>query len=920
MPVYNSFIIIKGEPKALQIEKITLGANGVYDVKFDNSPTTFHYRRRDVVVLNDGIWHDPVHCRVYIHGREHTEMRDIRSFQYMERLFWRITYSSGMVQDYTDEMICVEESCLKDEQARSAFEYLKNAAYVNTLGRDEEHGAFLPSLYENLDFIDENGCAACYLNPAVNRVKERKVSGLIFPFGCNASQERAVTAAFENQISVVQGPPGTGKTQTILNIIANIIMQDKTVLVVSNNNSATTNVLEKLEKYGLGFIVAPLGKKSNKESFVDNQPAIPTELSTWGINGVDLLKAKKELSGTIKKLNKVYSLQEELALSKQELKDITLEFEHYKNEYHIHDNTYVAKSGVSAKRFLSLWLHYQAYAENDVIAPQGFFARLMESIKWKWMNFRREHILGVKSPLNRDNLIPTILELQALYYTVRIKELNKRIEEIDSELKTTDAKTLSSSLTSLSLTVFKDKLCSKYKDKVRTIFRNVREVSIMGNVVLENYPVILSTTFSARTTLQDTTYDYLIMDEASQVSIETGALAMTCAKNAVIVGDTLQLPNVVTQEDKEKLDTIFRKYNVTEGYDTAKYSFLESVCRVLPNVKQTLLREHYRCHPRIINFCNQKFYGGRLLIMTEDRDEENVMSAIKTVPGMHRRGKINQREIDVVKQELLPTFDNYEEVGIITPYNAQVDEFRHEIPEIETATVHKYQGREKDTIIMSTVDDQISEFSDDPNLLNVAISRAKKQFCIVLSGNEQERKGNISELIDYISYNNFSVVESKVHSVFDYLYSQYTEQRISYLQNTRRISEFDSENLTYKLVLDIISENVKFNHIGVLCHVPIRSFINDWKLMNEEERKYVSHYSTHLDFLLVNHVTKMPILAIETDGYSYHNVNTDQHRRDLMKDSIMKKYELPLLRLSTVGSGEKEKITDALNGAIGDGC
>lgn len=237
----------------MQIEKITLGANGVYDVKFDNSPTTFHYRRRDVVVLNDGIWHDPVHCRVYIHGREHTEMRDIRSFQYMERLFWRITYASGMVQDYTDEMICVEESCLKDEQARSAFEYLKNAAYVNTLGRDEEHGAFLPSLYENLDFIDENSCAACYLNPAVNRVKERKVSGLIFPFGCNASQERAVTAAFENQISVVQGPPGTGKTQTILNIIANIIMQDKTVLVVSNNNSATTNVLEKLEKYGLGL-------------------------------------------------------------------------------------------------------------------------------------------------------------------------------------------------------------------------------------------------------------------------------------------------------------------------------------------------------------------------------------------------------------------------------------------------------------------------------------------------------------------------------------------------------------------------------------------------------------------------------------------------------------------------------------------
>ena len=39
--------------------------------------------------------------------------------------------------------------------------------------------------------------------------------------------------------------------------------------------------------------------------------------------------------------------------------------------------------------------------------------------------------------------------------------------------------------------------------------------------------------------------DYLIMDEASQVDIAAGALALSCAKNAVIVGDLKQLPNVV---------------------------------------------------------------------------------------------------------------------------------------------------------------------------------------------------------------------------------------------------------------------------------------------------------------------------------------------------------------------------------------
>ena len=65
----------------------------------------------------------------------------------------------------------------------------------------------------------------------------------------------------ENQVSVIEGPPGTGKTQTILNIIANLLVDGKSVQIVSNNNSATLNVFEKLnsDKYNLGFLVAPLG-------------------------------------------------------------------------------------------------------------------------------------------------------------------------------------------------------------------------------------------------------------------------------------------------------------------------------------------------------------------------------------------------------------------------------------------------------------------------------------------------------------------------------------------------------------------------------------------------------------------------------------------------------------------------------------
>lgn len=908
----NSFIIIKGQPKALQIERFQMGDNGVYDVKFKSSPKTYHYRHSDVVWLKDAVWHDHLHCKVYIDGREQCNVEDIRSFQQGEQTHWRIAFNNGYVQDFLHGSIQVSESCLEDAIAKNAFEFLKRIAQVNKLGKDEEHGGILPALYEKIDFIDKELAGAPYLDPSKFQVKKHHVSNLIFPFGCNSSQEKAVIAAFENQISVIQGPPGTGKTQTILNIIANILVQGKSVMVVSNNNSATANVLEKLQKYELNFIVAPLGKRENKEAFIKAQPSIPDDIQTWNLSVTDAFQKKRSVADTLKQLRKAFKLQENLASAKLELKAIKQEWEHFKQDNKISEGKYSPKRTVKAKHLLNLWLRYQVYTERNIVAPSSFFGRILEDIKWVWMNLTRKYVLGIKSPLDKNNIQPTILELQALYYITRLKELSNIIDNHTSQLATIESKSLTSNLANRSMEVMKGALYDRYYKKQRMVFTDVKELRLFADELVTQYPVVLSTTFSARTAVPDMVYDFLIMDEASQVSIETGALALTCAKNVVIVGDSLQLPNVVTEEDKLKLKTIFDEYKVSQGYNCAEYSFLQSVCTIIPDVKQTLLREHYRCHPKIINFCNQRFYGGNLLIMTQDNDENNVLMAIKTAPGHHTRGHYNQREIDVVRQEIMPTLNDETDIGIITPYNQQVSEFNHQLPTLETATIHKYQGREKDTIIMSVVDDEITEFADDPNLLNVAISRAKKRFYLVVSGNEQERKGNIAELLDYIAYNNFSVTESKINSIFDYLYSHYTTERIAFLAGHRNISEYDSENLTFSLVENILNEYPEFSHLGVLCHTPLKSIIKDWTLLNDEERKYISHNATHLDFLVINHVTKKPVLAVETDGYSFHNEDTDQHRRDEMKNHILEVYGLPLLRLSTTGSGEKDKIIKTL--------
>lgn len=125
--------------------------------------------------------------------------------------------------------------------------------------------------YNKITAVENTTVLAKYLDPCNPVATRAENHDLIYPFGLNQSQKKAVENAFSSQISIIQGPPGTGKTQTILNIIANAVRKGKTVAVVSNNNSATQNVAEKLEKHGVSFITAFLGSLHNKEQFLLSQ-------------------------------------------------------------------------------------------------------------------------------------------------------------------------------------------------------------------------------------------------------------------------------------------------------------------------------------------------------------------------------------------------------------------------------------------------------------------------------------------------------------------------------------------------------------------------------------------------------------------------------------------------------------------------
>ena len=99
-----------------------------------------------------------------------------------------------------------------------------------------------------------------------NLIENISVDGLIPVSSLDDSQASVVAHALSNRFTVVTGAPGTGKTQVILNIIANALMKDKSVLVASKNNKAVNNVKERFDKIDSSQYLLRFGKKEYVKS------------------------------------------------------------------------------------------------------------------------------------------------------------------------------------------------------------------------------------------------------------------------------------------------------------------------------------------------------------------------------------------------------------------------------------------------------------------------------------------------------------------------------------------------------------------------------------------------------------------------------------------------------------------------------
>lgn len=779
------------------------------------------------------------------------------------------------------------------------FDYFKEIANIVSI-KTEDGEALLNRAYQKILFVEKWTALYSYLNPSIKPKDKEFNSILIFPFGINQSQYQAVKNAMENQISVIEGPPGTGKTQTILNIIANLIYNGKSVAVVSNNNSATANVFEKLKQFDFDYICATLGRKENKENFIQNQNGL---YPNFEYNENDKLEANpnknKEL---IEQLEEFFNLQNNIAINKNILSELKIEIEHFIKQENIYNLPKIRNiKSLNSQKIMNIKIRLEEFKRV------GIFLKLKLILLYGIGDFK----------FYKKSINEIINVYDKIYYTLKEKELNEAIEKDSKRFELLSKNNIIETLKNNSISILRTYLKNKYKNKKERKIFTLEDLNKKSEKFILEYPVIFSTTYSIGKCLnKDFKFDYLIIDEASQVDLITGALALYNAKNAVIVGDRKQLPNVIPTDSLSKIEELSKKYNIASNYDYVKQSFLTSIIESLNYVNKVLLKEHYRCHPKIINFCNKKFYNNELVILTEDKGEEDVMKVYITVKGSHARGHYNQRQIDIIDKEIMPELKqklSVDEIGIVSPYNEQKIRLQDAInnENIQIDTVHKYQGREKDAIIITTVNNQISEFIDDPKMLNVAITRSKRFLRLVVSRDICEKDGNINDLVKYIKYNNFEVIESNIKSIFDLLYKENRLARLQYLKNKKRISLFDSENIAYNEIENILKNN--YNNLGIITHIPLFRILENKNLLNKDELKYASHEWTHIDFVIYNKMDKKPSLAIEVDGYTFHKKSTTQSQRDELKNEILKKYNIPLIRLSTIGSDEKNIIKSKLD-------
>ena len=254
-------------------------------------------------------------------------------------------------------------------------------------------------------------------------------------------------------------------------------------------------------------------------------------------------------------------------------------------------------------------------------------------------------------------------------------------------------------------------------------------------------------------------FDLVILDEASQCDLATAAVALFRGKRALVVGDPQQLRHVSFLSRVREQASFTRHHLDVAFQERFRYrrSLFDIASDAVPQKNFFLLDQHFRSHPHIIDFSNRNFYDSQLRIMTE-RPHVQEQSAVRRLytEGQRTTGSsVNPAEIDAIISEVGAVIQRTQgkrdapSIGIVSPFRDHIDAIRERLidrlpasdlerHQLVLGTAHALQGDEKDIIFFTTSVDTQSHsaslrFLENPNLFNVAITRARHELVTITS-------------------------------------------------------------------------------------------------------------------------------------------------------------------------------------------
>ncbi|CAD6205759.1 unnamed protein product [Miscanthus lutarioriparius] len=290
--------------------------------------------------------------------------------------------------------------------------------------------------------------------------------------------------------------------------------------------------------------------------------------------------------------------------------------------------------------------------------------------------------------------------------------------------------------------------------------------------VLKNTDVVLTTlTGASSKKLNGITFDLVVIDEAAQALEVACWIALLKGPRCILAGDHLQLPPTIQSVEAEKKGmgkTLFER--LTEAYGEEITS---------------MLTVQYRMHEHIMSWSSKELYNNKIKAHSSVAghmlyDLEEVTRSSSTEPTIilidttgcdmeevkdEEESTMNEGEaaVSIAHAKLLVESGvNASDIGIITPYSAQVTCLKMmrnkdaKLKDLEISTVDGFQGREKEAIIISMVRSNSKKevgFLSDHRRMNVAVTRARRQCCLVCDAETVSNDRFLKRLVEYFEEN-----------------------------------------------------------------------------------------------------------------------------------------------------------------------